>query len=291
MLCSSSCLGSRSLEPILSVTRPRVRVHPFPTLLKPNSLVTCFQCGFNGNTDEELCNRWMQLGAFMPFMRNHNTRSALSQEPFRWDSVANASRTAIGIRYALLPHWYTLLANTTESGVPPMQALFFQFPDDQRLFNNSDQFLVGSGLLVTPVLTPNVTTVTGVLPGGSETVWRDFYSHEKIEGKGAMSEYTFDAPLGHLPLTIRGGSIHLLHSKPGYTIYETQQSPYELLVALDKDGIAHGSGYFDDGVSMPVTSSKKAFFGAQKGKVYGYASEGRLSFFFPSLYFPLRSPV
>ena len=66
-------------------------------------------CGFMGNTDEELCNRWMQLSAFMPFYRNHNQRGALSQEPFRWDSVADAAKKAIEVRYTLLPYWVCLL--------------------------------------------------------------------------------------------------------------------------------------------------------------------------------------
>lgn len=59
----------------------------------------------DGNSDEELCNRWMQLAAFTPFYRNHNIMGAIPQEPYRWASVANASRTAISARYSLLPYW------------------------------------------------------------------------------------------------------------------------------------------------------------------------------------------
>ena len=61
-----------------------------------------------GNTDEELCNRWMQLAAFTPFFRNHNIRGAIPQEPYRWDSVAHATRAATAVRYALLPYWVRL---------------------------------------------------------------------------------------------------------------------------------------------------------------------------------------
>ena len=42
-----------------------------------------------------------------------------------------------------------------------MRALFFEFPDEPELFTVDRQFLIGRDLLVTPVLTPNVSTVDG----------------------------------------------------------------------------------------------------------------------------------
>ena len=85
--------------------------HSVPAMLAMNMFgipyVGADICGFHGSTAEELCARWMQLGAFYPFARNHNTKTGLPQEPYRWDSVARVSRIAINIRYSLLPVYYT----------------------------------------------------------------------------------------------------------------------------------------------------------------------------------------
>jgi alpha-glucosidase len=223
-------------------------------------------CGFSGNTDEELCNRWMQLSAFFPFYRNHNERGAISQEPYRWDSVANASRTAIATRYSLLPYWYTLFANASTLGTPPVRALFFEFPDEPELFSVDRQFLIGRDVLVTPVLTPNASTVDGIFPGRGSVVWRDWYTHDVVNATSGANT-TLPAPLGHINVHIRDGSAILLHAQPAYTIEETRQGPFSLLVSQSTGGQAFGTAFIDDGVSNPPGPSKTLSFLAEKGQL------------------------
>ncbi|KAI1790995.1 glycosyl hydrolases family 31-domain-containing protein [Ganoderma leucocontextum] len=225
-------------------------------------------CGFNDNTDEELCNRWMQLSAFVPFYRNHNEIGAISQEPYRWESVANASKTAIAVRYSMLPYWYTLFANASMRGTPPVRALFFEFPDEPELFGIDTQFLIGRDILVTPVLAPNVSSVAGVFPGRGATVWRDWYTHKAVDVPATPGQtVTLDAPLGHINVHVRDGAVILLHAQPGYTTTETREGLYALLVTLDKEGGAFGTAYIDDGESVPPTPHTTLGFRVRGGSL------------------------
>jgi alpha-glucosidase len=223
-------------------------------------------CGFNGNTDEELCARWMQLSAFFPFYRNHNTLSALSQEPFRWASVAEASRTAMNIRYTLLPYMYTLFHQAHTSGSTVMRALAWEFPNEPLLAGVDTQFLLGPNILVTPVLEPQVSAVQGVFPGIIDGAsWYDWYTGERVNAQAGVNT-TISAPLGHIPVYVRGGAV-LPTQEPGYTTTESRKNPWGLIVALSDSGEASGSLYVDDGESIEQSSTLDITFAAATGQL------------------------
>jgi alpha-glucosidase len=219
-------------------------------------------CGFGSNSDEELCNRWMQLSAFFPFYRNHNTLGANSQEPYRWASVAEASRIAMGIRYSLLPYMYTLFWAAHTRGDTVMRALAWEFPNEPALAAADRQFLLGPALLVTPVLNQGATAVNGVFPGGkSRTLWYDWYTHAAIDLPQHGANVSIPAPLGHIPLFVRGGYVLPLQ-QPGYTTAASRGNPWNLIVALDARGCAAGELYVDDGESLVPNATLTVGFAA-----------------------------
>jgi alpha-glucosidase (family GH31 glycosyl hydrolase) len=66
-------------------------------------------CGFIDDTTIELCARWMQLGAFYPFARNHNQIGKIDQEPYALGPIVlTASHLSLKLRYSLLKFYYSL---------------------------------------------------------------------------------------------------------------------------------------------------------------------------------------
>lgn len=135
-----------------------------------------------------------------------------------------------------------------------MRALAWQFPNEPMLANADRQFMLGSSLMITPVLVQGATSVHGVFPGvGKGEVWYDWYNQTAVVAKSGEN-VTIDAPLGHIPVYIRGGSV-LPTQEPGMTTRDCRRNPWGLIVASNLEGSAMGSLYVDDGESLVQNST------------------------------------
>ncbi|XP_072385284.1 lysosomal alpha-glucosidase-like isoform X1 [Diabrotica undecimpunctata] len=209
-------------------------------------------CGFNGNSTAPLCNRWMQLGAFYPFSRNHNTDDGIDQDPVAFGpQVIASSVKALSARYYLLPYLYTLFHKAHVNGETVARPLFFEFPQDKNTYGIDTHFLWGSDLLIVPVLKENDVKVSAYIPKGN---WYNFYTLDGFYSKG--ENFTLNAPLDTIPLLVRGGAIVPLQ-KPKNTTTDSRKSKLELLIANDERKSASGDLYWDDGDSLNSYKEKQ----------------------------------
>lgn len=202
-------------------------------------------CGFDGNTTEELCVRWMQLGAFYPFMRNHNDRGNQPQEPYMFGKKAQAAmRSALNLRYSLLPFLYTLFHHAHISAETVARPLFVEFPSDPNCQAIDRQFLWGSALLISPVLEEGVVEFPAYFPVGT---WYNLQDGQPIYSKGQY--VLISAPLDVINVHVREGHI-IPQQEPALTTSESRTNPFFLTVALTAGGWAWGDLFWDDGESL-----------------------------------------
>ncbi|KAI6655906.1 hypothetical protein LOD99_1640 [Oopsacas minuta] len=214
-------------------------------------------CGFNGDTTEELCGRWMALGAFYPFSRNHNINTGVPQEAYRWESVASISREMLMIRYRLLPYLYTqfVLANKG-SELPSHQMatvvkpLFFKFPKDEYSLSVDWQFFFGPAVMVSQVFQSNTNMLKVYFPPGK---WYDWFTQEIIISTDKGLNKTLSTPKDKIQLHVLGGNI-LTTQAPGMTTTECRKGDFSLLIALDNSYKADGLLYLDDGFTINTKS-------------------------------------
>lgn len=209
-------------------------------------------CGFIGDTTEELCARWIEVGAFSPFSRNHNIIDAEPQELYRWESVAEASRNVLGLRYQLLPVLYTLMYHAHASGSTVHNALWMHFPEDLTTHSITEQYMWSDMILFTPVLQESVSSVIGYFPHGK---WYSLFDYTNVDTTGYGNNtggYTsLSTPLTATNVHVRGGKI-LPMQQAAMTTTAVRQSPFNILIALDENNKADGDLFLDDGVQMDI---------------------------------------
>jgi alpha-glucosidase len=159
--------------------------------------------GFKGNPSDELYLRWFQMASFLPFCRTHSANNVKPRTPWSYGGpTLKIVRDFLKLRYRLIPYFYTLAWEATNTGHPPIRPLFWLDPDDSQLWDVEDAFAVGDALLVYPVLKAGVYSRPSVLPKGH---WYNFWDDSFIEG--ANEEVHLAAPIDQIPILVKAGSI------------------------------------------------------------------------------------
>ena len=200
--------------------------------------------GYIGSTSRELFSRWMQVGMFAPFARNHKEAFSYSNEPWSYGEEAEAiSKEFIGFRYRLLPYLYAKFYESTQSGIPVVRSLSISHPFDEKVFDRmyQYQFLCGDAILVVPVSSAEKSKSV-YLPKGE---WFDLFSDELLDGN---QEFTVEVPVYQIPLYVKASSIIPMQS----LVQTTKEKPSDtLFIHIYNGREANRFMYYeDDGSTM-----------------------------------------
>lgn len=235
-------------------------------------------CGFIADSQEELCARWIEVGAFSLFSRDHNEIGAAPQELYVWDTVAAASRNALGLRYKLLPHLYSLMYRAHIDGSTVHNALWMHFPEDSNTVYCDGQYMWSDSLLFTPVLEEHAVQVIGYFPKGK---WYPLSvsgeSDDRVVDASTGGMYvTLDTPLEVTNVHVRGGSVVVMQ-EAAMTTSSARRTPYTILVALDEKGRSSGALYLDDGISLSLERRTFINYSFDKGTFYSQVERADFS--------------
>ncbi|XP_064615500.1 maltase-glucoamylase-like isoform X2 [Liolophura sinensis] len=212
-------------------------------------------CGFWYATDEEMCTRWSQLGAFYPYSRNHNAKGFPDQDPAAFsDVMVSSTRSILMTRYKFLPFLYTLMHHAHVKGSTVARPLFFEFPTDMTTYAVDRQFMWGSALMISPAMNRGQTKVDAYFP---KARWYNYFTGEEVQGTG--KHHILDTPLDKINVHMKGGTIIPWQEPENTTVY-SRERPMGLLVALDESQKASGDLFWDDGESKDTYEMGKYLY-------------------------------
>ncbi len=155
--------------------------------------------GFEGNPDPSVFKRWVAFGLLSSHSRLHGSESY--RVPWAFDDEAvDITRQFARLKNTLMPYLYTAGAEAARTGVSVARPMLFEFPDDPAVAYLDRQYMLGSDILVAPVMSAD-GVVDFYLPQGT---WTSLLSGTSVEGGRWVREtHGFDS----LPLYVRPGAI------------------------------------------------------------------------------------
>ena len=168
-------------------------------------------CGFNSNSWDKLCSRWMSLGAFFPFARSHNSIGNIGQEAYAFGEnsyTLKSSKVALPMRYSLIRFFYTELFKMSlgEKG-SYFRPLFFEYYEDENTHENMDEsFMLGDTLLIYPIFKEETDNIAVYMPSDD---WSKFPSGDTYKSRREWYGGTIrlSGEFDQIHVFMRGGKI------------------------------------------------------------------------------------
>ena len=200
--------------------------------------------GFTGKPSKELFTRWISLGVYTPFMRNHTEISSPRKEPWSFGPQTEAlTKQWIGTRYRLLPYLYSEFYESTLSGMPVARTLAIRYPEDPKIWENDyqNEYLFGEAILVAPVSSKDTSCKVYFPEGG----WYRMGTDQFYPGN---SEAMVSSPLDDLPVFVKTGGIVPMET----IIQSTSEKPAHTVELHIYNGTSPSSFlyYEDDGATF-----------------------------------------
>lgn len=199
--------------------------------------------GFAGPAPSpELLVRWVAFGVFMPRFSIHSWNDDKTvNEPWMYPQATSQIASLIKLRYRLIPYLYELLWQSTQAYEPVLRPTFAEFPADRRCYEECDDFMLGTSLLVAPTVEEGQTERTVYLPAGQR--WVSYWSGEAFEGGQTV---TLPAPWDQPAMLIREGGVIALNVAEQHFDQRADQRGF-LVVPMAGAGEAQGGSIEDDG--------------------------------------------
>ncbi|KAK6045204.1 hypothetical protein COOONC_17291 [Cooperia oncophora] len=138
-----------------------------------------------------------------------------------------------------------------------MRPIWFEFPKEEKLFDEEKAWMVGHALLVRAVVEKDTYNVNVELPSGEDKSTR-WYDWETGTERPSGLSYV-DAPITHIPVFQRGGTIVPTWQRIRRASILMLQDPLTLFVALDRGGNAKSTTSNDEAefTGQPAADSGK----------------------------------
>lgn len=203
--------------------------------------------GFGSDTTPELLARWIQVGCFSPLFRNHSAMGTRRQEPWQFgEEIMEIYRKYVKLRYHWIPYIYDLFYEGEKTGASVMRPLVFHYEKDENAQQCNDEFMLGSRILVAPVVSQGMRRRMVYLPEG---VWYDYWNGEKVSGPAWFMR---EAPLDICPIYVKAGSILPTMEPQSYV----GEKPLDTLILEVYPGEGSCDHYLDNGENFDYRDGK-----------------------------------